>query len=99
VLEPAGEIVLFENVRFNKGEKTIATSWPSNTPSLCDVAGLSYDGHRSPPRVRPAGVAKFAKVACAGPLLAAELTALLKALGALAKPMAVIVACSCADQA
>ena len=84
----AGEIVLFENVRFNKGEKKNADELAQQYAALCDVFVMDAFGTAHRAEGSTHGVAKFAKVACAGPLLAAEL----EALGNPAKPMAAIVA-------
>src|SRR3989338_8617746 len=88
----AGEIVLFENVRFNKGEKKNADDLAQQYAALCDVFVMDAFGTAHRAEGSTHGVPKFAKVACAGPLLAAELDALGKALGNPAKPMAAIVA-------
>ncbi len=88
----AGEIVLFENVRFNKGEKKNSDALAQQYAALCDVFVMDAFGTAHRAEGSTHGVAKFAKVACAGPLLAAELDALGKALGNPAKPMAAIVA-------
>ena len=88
----AGEIVLFENVRFNQGEKKNADELAQQYAALCDVFVMDAFGTAHRAEGSTHGVAKFAKVACAGPLLAAELDALGKALGNPAKPMAAIVA-------
>jgi phosphoglycerate kinase len=88
----AGEVVLFENVRFNKGEKKNADELAQQYAALCDVFVMDAFGTAHRAEGSTHGVAKFAKVACAGPLLAAELDALGKALGAPARPMLAIVA-------
>lgn len=88
----AGELVLFENVRFNKGEKKNADELAQQYAALCDVFVMDAFGTAHRAEGSTHGVAKFAKVAAAGPLLAAELEALGKALKAPAKPMAAIVA-------
>ena len=88
----AGDIVLFENVRFNKGEKKNADELAHKYAALCDVFVMDAFGTAHRAEGSTHGVAKFAKVAAAGPLLAAELEALGKALGNPAKPMAAIVA-------
>ncbi|WP_158152918.1 phosphoglycerate kinase [Pseudomonas sp.] len=88
----AGDLVLFENVRFNKGEKKNADELAHKYAALCDVFVMDAFGTAHRAEGSTHGVAKFAKVAAAGPLLAAELDALGKALGAPAKPMAAIVA-------
>jgi phosphoglycerate kinase len=87
-----GELVLLENVRFNKGEKKNTDELAQQYAALCDVFVMDAFGTAHRAEGSTHGVAKFAKVACAGPLLAAELDALGKALGNPAKPMAAIVA-------
>lgn len=87
-----GEIVLLENVRFNSGEKKNTDELAKQYAALCDVFVMDAFGTAHRAQGSTHGVAKFAKVACAGPLLSAELAALAKALGAPAKPMAAIVA-------
>lgn len=87
-----GEVVLFENVRFNTGEKKNSDELARKYAALCDVFVMDAFGTAHRAEGSTHGVAKFAKVAAAGPLLAAELDALGKALGAPAKPMAAIVA-------
>lgn len=88
----AGEIVLFENVRFNKGEKKNADELARQYAALCDVFVMDAFGTAHRAEGSTHGVAKFAPVACAGPLLAAELDALGKALDKPASPMVAIVA-------
>jgi phosphoglycerate kinase len=88
----AGDIVLLENVRFNAGEKNNSDALAQQYAALCDVFVMDAFGTAHRAEGSTHGVAKFAKVACAGPLLAAELDALGKALGNPAKPMAAIVA-------
>ncbi|KXU34567.1 phosphoglycerate kinase [Ventosimonas gracilis] len=87
----AGEVALLENVRFNIGEKTNDDTLAQRYASLCDVFVMDAFGtaHRS--EASTVGVAKFAKVACAGPLLAAELNALGKALDNPTRPLTAIV--------
>ncbi|KPE33052.1 phosphoglycerate kinase [Pseudomonas aeruginosa] len=88
----AGDLVLFENVRFNKGEKKNADELAQKYAALCDVFVMDAFGTAHRAEGSAHGVARFAKVAAAGPLLAAELDALGKALGNPARPMAAIVA-------
>jgi phosphoglycerate kinase len=88
----AGELVLLENVRFNKGEKKNTDELAQKYAALCDVFVMDAFGTAHRAQGSTHGVAKFAKVACAGPLLADELDALGKALKNPAKPMAAIVA-------
>lgn len=87
-----GEVVLLENVRFNNGEKKNTDELAKQYAALCDVFVMDAFGTAHRAQGSTHGVAKFAKVACAGPLLSAELEALGKALRAPAKPMAAIVA-------
>jgi phosphoglycerate kinase len=87
-----GELVLLENVRFNKGEKKNTDELAQQYAALCDVFVMDAFGNAHRAQGSTHVVAKFAKVACAGPLLDAELDALGKALGNPAKPMAAIVA-------
>ena len=87
-----GALVLFENVRFNKGEKKNSDELAQKYAALCDVFVMDAFGTAHRAEGSTHGVAKFAKVACAGPLLAAELEALGKALDKPARPMVAIVA-------
>lgn len=87
-----GELVLLENVRFNTGEKKNSDALAQQYAALCDVFVMDAFGTAHRAQGSTHGVARFAPVACAGPLLAAELEALGKALDAPAKPMAAIVA-------
>ena len=90
-LQP-GEVVLFENVRFNKGEKKNNDELAQKYAALCDVFVMDAFGTAHRAEASTHGVAKFAAVACAGPLLAAELEALAKALDNPAAPMIAVVA-------
>ncbi len=90
-VEP-GQVVLLENVRFNKGEKKNDDELAQEYAALCDVFVMDAFGTAHRAQGSTHGVARFAKVACAGPLLAAELDALEKALDKPARPMAAIVA-------
>ncbi len=87
-----GELVLLENVRFNKGEKKNTDELAQQYAALCDVFVMDAFGTAHRAQGSTHGVAKFAKVACAGPLLAAELDALGKALDKPQRPMVAIVA-------
>ncbi len=87
-----GELVLLENVRFNPGEKKNTDELAQKYAALCDVFVMDAFGTAHRAQGSTHGVAKFADIACAGPLLAAELYALGKALKSPAKPMAAIVA-------
>ncbi len=87
-----GQLVLLENVRFNPGEKKNADELAQRYAKLCDVFVMDAFGTAHRAEGSTHGVAKFAKIAAAGPLLAAELEALGKALSHPEKPMAAIVA-------
>jgi len=84
-----GDVVLFENVRFNKGEKKDDEGLAQQYAALCDVFVMDAFGTAHRAQASTHGVARFAPEACAGPLLAAELEALGKALD---KPKAPVVA-------
>lgn len=86
-----GEMVLLENVRFNKGEKKDNEELAKAYAELCDVFVMDAFGTAHRAQASTHGVAKFAPVACAGPLLAAELDALGKALDKPARPLVAIV--------
>ncbi len=88
----AGEVVLFENVRFNKGEKKNSDELAHKYAALCDVFVMDAFGTAHRAQGSTHGVAKFAKIACAGPLLSGELDALGKALKSPTKPLTAIVA-------
>jgi len=87
-----GEAVLLENVRFNRGEKKDDESLARRMAALCDVYVMDAFGTAHRAEASTHGVARFAPVACAGPLLAGELTALATALDDPARPMVAIVA-------
>ena len=91
----AGEVVLLENVRFNKGEKKNATDLAQKYADLCDVFVMDAFGTAHRAQASTEGVTQAmhqaGKVACAGPLLAAELDALSLALETHAQPMLAIV--------
>ncbi|KZN12564.1 phosphoglycerate kinase [Marinomonas sp. TW1] len=87
----AGQLVLVENVRFNPGEKKDDEALAKKMAALCDVFVMDAFGTAHRAQASTHGVAKFAPIACAGPLLAAELEALEKALAVPARPMAAIV--------
>ncbi|WON77924.1 phosphoglycerate kinase [Serratia sp. UGAL515B_01] len=86
-----GELVVLENVRFNKGEKKDDETLSKKYAALCDVYVMDAFGTAHRAQASTHGVGKFAPVACAGPLLSAELEALGKALGKPARPMVAIV--------
>ena len=85
-----GEIVLAENVRFNPGEKKNDESLARKMASLCDVFVMDAFGTAHRAEASTYGVAQFAPIACAGPLLVAELTALEKAFKNPARPLLAI---------
>ncbi|MEO0576895.1 MAG: phosphoglycerate kinase, partial [Pseudomonadota bacterium] len=87
----AGEIVLCENVRFNVGEKACDETLSRKLAALCDVFVMDAFGTAHRAHASTTGVARFAPVACAGPLLQAELTALGTALASPARPVVAIV--------
>jgi phosphoglycerate kinase len=89
---PAGQAVLLENVRFNKGEKKDKEELAKQMAALCDVYVMDAFGTAHRAEASTHGVGKFAKVACAGPLLVGELEALERALAKPARPLAAIVA-------
>lgn len=89
-VEP-GDVVLCENVRFNKGEKANDEELSRRMAALCDVYVMDAFGTAHRAQASTHGVGRFAPVACAGPLLAAELDALGKALHEPAKPLVAIV--------
>ncbi len=86
-----GEVVLLENVRFNPGEKRNDETLSKQYAQLCDVFVMDAFGTAHRAQASTHGVGLHANVACAGPLLAAELSALERALSAPAKPMVAIV--------
>jgi phosphoglycerate kinase len=86
-----GELVLLENVRFNKGEKKDQDDLAKAYAALCDVFVMDAFGTAHRAQASTHGVAKFAPIAVAGPLLAAELDALGKALDNPARPLVAIV--------
>jgi len=89
-IEP-GEVVLCENVRFNAGEKKDDEALAKRMAALCDVFVMDAFGTAHRAQASTHGVARFAAVACAGPLLVAELEALGKALRNPARPLVAIV--------
>jgi phosphoglycerate kinase len=87
-----GEIVLLENCRVNKGEKNDDEGLARRIAALCDVYVNDAFGTAHRAEATTHGVARFASVACAGPLMAAELDALGRALANPARPLVAIVA-------
>lgn len=87
----ANEVVVFENVRFNKGEGKNDETLSKKLAALCDVFVMDAFGTAHRAQATTHGVAKFAPIACAGPLLAAELEALAAALKNPKRPLVAIV--------
>jgi phosphoglycerate kinase len=87
-----GQAVLLENCRFNVGEKADDEALAKKMAALCDVYVNDAFGTAHRAEATTHGIARFAKVACAGPLMAAELDALGKALSNPARPLVAIVA-------
>jgi len=87
-----GELVLLENCRSNKGEKADDEALARKIAALCDVYVNDAFGTAHRAEATTHGVARFAPVACAGPLMAGELDALGKALASPARPLVAIVA-------
>lgn len=86
-----GEIVLLENARFNKGEKKNDEQLSKRLAALCDLFVMDAFGTAHRAQATTHGVAKYAPVACAGPLLSRELDALKKALDNPKRPLVAIV--------
>lgn len=87
-----GQVVLLENCRVNKGEKKNSDELAQKMAKLCDIYVNDAFGTSHRAEATTHGIAKFAPVACAGPLLAAELDALGKALKSPKRPLVAIVA-------
>src|SRR5213083_1855260 len=90
-VEP-GRAVMLENCRFNKGEKENDDALAKRMAALCDVYVNDAFGAAHRAEASTHGIAKYAPVACAGPLMAAEIEALSKALHRPARPLVAIVA-------
>src|SRR5215204_2397340 len=86
-----GEVVLLENVRFNKGEKKNKDELAQKMAALCDIYVMDAFATAHRAEASTHGVGKFAPVACAGPLLTNELDALELALGNPKRPLVAIV--------
>ncbi len=86
-----GEVVLCENVRFNKGEKKNSPELGKKLAALCDIFVMDAFGTAHRAEASTHAVAEFAPIACAGPLLAAELDALGKALEHPERPLVAVV--------
>jgi phosphoglycerate kinase len=87
-----GSAILCENVRFNKGEKKNDETLSRKMAALCDVFVMDAFGTAHRAEASTHGVAKYGRVACAGPLLVSELEALERALEKPARPLVAIVA-------
>jgi phosphoglycerate kinase len=87
----AGELVIFENIRFNIGEKSNDDALAKQLANLCDIFVMDAFGTAHRAQASTYGVAKFSKTACAGPLLTGELDALAKAIDNPARPLVAIV--------
>jgi phosphoglycerate kinase len=87
-----GEVVLLENCRLNKGEKKNSPELAKKMAALCDIFVHDAFGTAHRAEASTYGIAQYAKVACAGPLLAAEIDAITKALAQPRRPLAAIVA-------
>jgi phosphoglycerate kinase len=87
----AGSVVVFENVRFNVGEKSNDDALAKKLAALCDVYVMDAFGTAHRAQASTHGVAKYAPIACAGPLLVNELDALSKALDNPKRPLVAIV--------
>jgi phosphoglycerate kinase len=87
-----GDVVLLENCRFNIGEKKDDEALARKMAMLCDIYVNDAFGTAHRAEATTHGIARYARVACAGPLLAAELDALGKALAKPARPLVAIVA-------
>jgi phosphoglycerate kinase len=88
---PVGQLTVLENVRFNPGEKNNVDELAKAYADLCDLFVMDAFGTAHRAQASTHGVARFAKAACAGPLLAAELDALGKALENPKRPLVAIV--------
>jgi phosphoglycerate kinase len=86
-----GEVVLLENCRFNKGEKADDEALARKLAALCDVYVNDAFGTAHRAEATTHGMARFAKVACAGPLMAAELDALTQSLSSPKRPLVAVV--------
>ena len=86
-----GQVMLLENVRFLPGEKACDNDLSKRMAALCDIFVMDAFGTAHRAQASTYGVAKFAPIACAGPLLSGELAALAKALDNPARPMVAIV--------
>ena len=86
-----GELILLENVRFNLGEEKDDEGLSKAYANLCDIYVMDAFGTAHRAQASTHGVARFAPIACAGPLLTGELEALAKAIDNPARPLVAIV--------
>jgi phosphoglycerate kinase len=91
VVEP-GQVVLLENCRVNKGEKKNSPALAQKMAALCDIFVHDAFGTAHRAEASTYGIAQYAKIACAGPLLAAEIDAITQALAHPKRPLVAIVA-------
>jgi len=87
----AGELVVFENVRFNAGESSDDEALSKKLAALCDIFVMDAFGTAHRAQASTHGVAKYAPVACGGPLLISELDALAKVMANPARPLVAVV--------
>src|SRR5258706_10354209 len=87
-----GQVVMLENCRLNKGEKKNSEELAKKMAALCDIFVHDAFGTAHRAEASTYGIAQFAKIACAGPLLAAEIDAITKALANPKRPLVAIVA-------
>ena len=87
-----GQVVMLENCRLNKGEKKNDEQLARKMAKLCDIFVHDAFGTAHRAEASTYGIAQFAKIACAGPLLAAEIDAVTKALAQPRRPLVAIVA-------
>jgi len=87
----SGEILMLENVRFNKGELSNSNKLSKEYSSLCDIFVMDAFGSAHRMQSSTYGIGEFVKIACAGPLLINEISALKKALKEPKRPMVAIV--------
>ena len=85
------DLILYENVRFNEGEKANSSELSKRMAALCDIYVMDAFGTAHRAHASTCGIAEFAKEVCAGPLLSKELEALSKALDEPARPIVAIV--------
>jgi phosphoglycerate kinase len=92
VAPPPGEVVMLENCRLNKGEKKNDDALARRMAALCDIFVHDAFGTAHRAEASTYGIAEYAPIACAGPLLAAEIDAIVLALASPKRPLVAIVA-------